>query len=101
MQNATRLVVQQTIQNIIGAETTTSSNKNEGVFFPRIKFEKVKGKFLSPRDIAQFPVTSAFSMTFCTSKGRSFDHSGIYLFEPVYGYGQIYIELTKEGNIKI
>lgn len=56
----------------------------------------MKGTFLSPRGIAQFPVTSAVSMIFDTSKGRSSDHSGIYLSEPVYGYGQIYIELTKE-----
>jgi len=34
-------------------------------------------------------------MAFSTSKGRSFDHSGIYLFEPVYGYGQLYMELAK------
>jgi len=55
----------------------------------------MKGKFLSPRDIAQFRVTSASSKTFSTSKGQSFDYSGIYLLEPVYGYGQIYTELTK------
>jgi len=40
MQNATRLVVHETARNIIEAETTTGSNENEGVFFPRIKLEK-------------------------------------------------------------
>jgi len=95
MKNATRLVVQETRRNIIDTEKKSDSNKNYGFFFPRVKFEKLKGKFLSPRGIAQFPVTSAFSMTFSTSKGQSFDHSGIYLLEPDYGYGQLYTELTK------
>lgn len=56
----------------------------------------MKGKFLSPRGIAQFPVTSAYSMTFSTSKGQSFDRSGIYLLEPVYGCGQLYTELKRK-----
>jgi len=52
MQNVTRLVLQKTARNIIEAEKTSESNKNEGFFFPRIKFGKMKGKFLSPRGIA-------------------------------------------------
>jgi len=38
-------------------------------------------------------------MTLSTSKGRTFDHSGIYLLETVYGYGQIYIEIKKRKEI--
>jgi len=78
-----------------GRRNNNKQQHNKCLFFPRIKFETVKGKFLSPRGIAKFPVTSAFSMTFNKSKRRSLDHSGIYLFEPVHGYGQLFTELTK------
>jgi len=88
-------VIQETARNIIDAEKNIRQQQKRRLFLSRIKFGKMKGKFLSPRGIAQFPVTSAFSMTLSTSKGRTFDHNDIYLLEIVHGYDQIYTELTK------
>ena len=52
----------------------------------------------------QFPVILAFAMTINKSQGQSFDHVGIYLPEPVFAHGQLYVALTRvryHENLKV
>ena len=45
----------------------------------------------------QFPVKVAFAMTINKSQGQPFESVGIYLSKPVFGYGQLYVAISRAG----
>ncbi|GBM24999.1 hypothetical protein AVEN_50342-1 [Araneus ventricosus] len=42
----------------------------------------------------QFPSIPAYTMTINKSQRQTFDHVGIYLDEPVFSHGQLYVALS-------
>ncbi|EFX67519.1 hypothetical protein DAPPUDRAFT_63871, partial [Daphnia pulex] len=50
----------------------------------------------------QFPVLLAFAITITKSQGQTFDRVGIFLPEPVFSHGQLYVAFSratsKEGS---
>jgi ATP-dependent exoDNAse (exonuclease V) alpha subunit len=52
----------------------------------------------------QFPVRLSFAMTINKSQGQTIPNVGIYLPEPVFSHGQLYVALsraTATANIKV
>ena len=70
-------------------------NRNNIVFIPRID--------LAPSDInlpfiikrRQFPIIPAYAMTINKAQGQTFEHVGIFLAEPVFAHGQLYVALSR------
>ena len=93
--NGTRLIVRSLHRNCIKAEIITGSNKGEEICIPRIDLEPSESSLPFRMKRRQFPVILAFAMTINKSQGQSFDHVGIYLPEPVFAHGQLYVALTR------
>jgi len=43
----------------------------------------------------QFPIIPAFAMTIHKSQGQSYGRVGIYLLEPLFTHGQLYVALSR------
>ena len=95
LMNGTRLVVRGLQQNFIDAEIITGSKKGERVFIPRLSLEPSESSLPFKMRRRQFPVILAFVLTINKAQGQSFENVGVYLPEPVFGHGQLYVALTR------
>ena len=43
----------------------------------------------------QFPVRPAFAMTINKAQGQTLESVGVYLHQPVFGHGQLYVALSR------
>lgn len=96
--NGTRLIVRSLHRNCIKAEIITGSNKGEEICIPRISLEPSERTLPFRIKRIQFPVMLVFAMTINNRPGQFFDHVGVYLREPVFAHGHLYLALTRERN---
>ncbi|EFA12009.1 hypothetical protein TcasGA2_TC016134 [Tribolium castaneum] len=85
--------------------TTTDDDNKYQLFLPMVKTNALEGTNL-PKTMSrkQIPVKLAFAMTINKAQGQTFKKVGIYLDQPCFSHGQLYVALSRVGiaeNIKI
>jgi len=103
--NGTRLVVRGFERNAIDAEIVIGQHAGRRVFLPRIPLcPSDNDMFPFKFKRKQFPIRLSFAMTINKAQGQTIPIVGVYLPNPVFSHGQLYVALsraTAKRNIKI
>lgn len=102
--NGTRLIIRGLHQHFIRCEVISESHKGDTVFISRIDITPSETTLPFKMKRRRFPIMPAFAITINKSQGQSYDIVGIFLDEPVFGHGQLYVALSRgreANNIKI
>lgn len=93
--NGTRLKVTHLHHNCIQAAVIQGPNKGNPVLIPRIKLAPSDTNLPFILERHQFPLRLAYSMTINKSQGQTFERVGIFLPNPVFSHGQLYVAFSR------
>ena len=99
--NGTRLLLKN-VHNTRFLEATITSGDHAGrvVFNPRIALQP-GDDFGFQWQRRQFPIRIAFAMTINKAQGQTLKRVGVWLNEPVFTHGQLYVAASHVGHLQM
>ena len=99
MYKDTRLIIMDLFNHNIKAKIITGERIGKEVSIPRITLN-TGDSFPFPFKLfrKQFPIVLAFAITINKSHGQSFNSLGIFIRQPLFSHGQLYVALSRCKN---
>jgi ATP-dependent DNA helicase PIF1 len=96
--NGTRLIVKAMHSHLIEAEIATGKYKGRRYFIPKMGITPSDADTAISIKRVQFPIRSAFAMTINKAQGATLAKVGIFLNDPVFSHGQLYVALSRVSS---
>ena len=97
--NGIRLICKEFHERVIIAEITGGFNNSRTVMIPRMPLTSSDTGLPFQLKRIQFPIRPAFCMTISKSQGQTLDFVGLWLNEPLFTHGQLYVAMSKVSAI--
>ena len=101
--NGTRAIVRNLLKNVIELEILTGQMKWQTFLLPRFDFihESTEDGITLRFRRRQFPIRPAFAMTINKCQGQTFEQVGVYLDQPIFTHGQLYVAFSRVSNFSV
>jgi len=95
--NGTRLIIRELGQRFLGAEIIVGAHKGHHTLIPRLPLTNNDDDLAHPIHFrrTQFPISPAYAITINKAQGQTLNYVGLYLPQPVFGHGQLYVALSR------
>ncbi|XP_071723503.1 uncharacterized protein [Rutidosis leptorrhynchoides] len=98
--NGTHMIVKRCTRNVVEAIIVSGSKIGEIAHIPMISLSVDNKKWPFVLKRRQFPLRLAYAMTINKSQGQTLKIVGLYLSDPVFSHGQLYVSLSRVDNPK-